>query len=723
MESYISSISNIAALLKTKVNLTSIKMDLGLRPGVSFLRVAEVLDPYGLCASSLTCGIEKLRQQYHPSLMVLGSRLCVLLKVLHRRRVVYVLDPCRGIVAVQYAELSSHWDGLLLAVYPANTHGHATSTDASGLEKDLPTPEKKAEQTRHLVRGAFVSMALQFKGPLANGLALALGSFGLTLVMPLFSQAILDEVLTLRDETTLWTCVTGMILATVLSVGVAVAKTLVLSEFSYRYDQLFSSQFYRHALSLSTRFFGSKKAGKILARLQEIWTIRDFVSGSSIQSFTDVFSILIFTAVLFFYSWKVAVIPVLSLPIMILVRMCFKRRLAHNYDATFEADSASKSLLTEQISAITTVKALGAESSTRKSWETAFLRGVQSKRKAQLDVTAIGGLTGFLSRVTSVAGLWVAATLALQGELSLGQLFAISMYLEYIVSPISNIAGIFSKLEQVRTAFHKLSDVIQAEPEQPVTKTLQTYSLALKGKIKFERVSFRYSEDSPWVLRDVSLTIYPRQLVAVVGRSGCGKTTLANLIAGNLRPSKGRIYFDDFDSSFLSLASLRQQLGFIIQQRDLFSGTILENIAYADDAPVEESVDWAAREANAADFITALPTGYRHYLGEGGLGLSGGQMQRLSIARTLYRQPKILLMDEATSALDFESEKMILQNMKEILASKTAVVIAHRLSTIRNADNILVMKDGEIIEQGAHSELIRAGGHYSELFSNRPGEA
>ena len=318
-----------------------------------------------------------------------------------------------------------------------------------------------------------------------------------------------------------------------------------------------------------------------------------------------------------------------------------------------------------------------------------------------------------------MVGFWVAASLALEGQLSAGALLAITMYLDNLVAPAANVADIFSRFEKVRVAVRKLADLTEAKTELPAEAAHTTYSFQLKGKIRFERVSFRYNDSAPWVLRDVSFTIYPRQVVAIVGKSGCGKSTIANLIAGNLKPTSGRIFYDDYDSSFVSLPSLRRQVGFIMQSRDLYSGTIRENVAFNDDNPVDADIEEAARQASALDFIRANPAGLNHWLGEGGLGLSGGQAQRLTIARTLYRKPNVVLMDEATSALDAASESAVMDNLRTLLAGKTMVIIAHRVSTIRRADNLLVFKDGELAEQGQHEELIQANGVYQELFESR----
>jgi ATP-binding cassette subfamily B protein len=290
------------------------------------------------------------------------------------------------------------------------------------------------------------------------------------------------------------------------------------------------------------------------------------------------------------------------------------------------------------------------------------------------------------------------------------------MYVSQMIKPSLLLSGTFVIIGRFITSLDRILEFLQKRQEQPVSGVLATHSFRLKGKIRLENVSFRYDEQSPWILHELSFTIYPNQVVAIVGRSGGGKTTLANLIAGNLKPTTGRIFFDDFDSSFLSSSALRHQIGFIMQENKLFAGTLAENIAYFDDISEADDVQLAAGRSGIAEFIQSLPLKYGYRLAECGIGLSGGQRQKISVARTLYRSPGIILMDEATSALDAESESTLVENMKEVLQGKTAIIIAHRLSTIRNADRILVLEEGKLVEEGGHTDLLNRSGVYSELF-------
>ena len=690
-DSYICTLLNVAALSGAAINAGSAELEFRMMKKITALSLSEIIEPYGFYVRELKCELASLDRQPMPSLCLFGTRLCGLLKVTGSQ--VVLLDSARGTVQVSRIEFSKLWNGSVLEMSKADVG--------------------------HEARNTITDILWKFKPTLANVVLLSLGAFGLNLIIPLFSQHILDEVLSLRDERMLVTCITGLVLTTFFNVAVLVAKQLTLSEFSFRYDTKLSVFFYRKALSLPTRHFQNKKVGEILTRLSEIWIIRDFLSGQTLQAFTDFFSILVYAIVLCFYSWKIALIPLALFLVVGMLRYATRESFQKKHSSVFDAETRTKSLLSEQIGAIGTIKALGAESVFSQRWEEAFLSQIKVFISLQRHSAAVQTTVSFLAQVTRVCGVWIAADFALKGEFSAGQILAISMYLDAVIGPVASIASLFSQLERVKVAFRKVEEIMGAASEHSRQRALVTHSPILSGKIKFDRVNFRYSDDSPWVVQDLSFTIYPKQVVAIVGRSGCGKTTLANLISGNLKPTSGRIFFDDFDSGFLSLTAIRKQIGFIMQSADLFSGTISDNIAYSDVSPEDEEIEQSAIEGNAAEFISKFPAGYKHYLGEGGLGLSGGQKQRVSIARTLYRKPKILLMDEATSAMDADSERKILENMKQILKGKTAVIIAHRLSTIRGADKILVMKDGQIIEDGNHADLLKKSGYYSELFEGQ----
>ena len=689
--SFVASLSNVATLKGIAFNIGSAETEFQMVRNVNALALSEIGEPYGLYFRELKCRVDELSRQRLPALCMFGTRMCGLLAI--RNKDAFLLDPAKGAVRVPLVDFAPHWEGTILEVSHAEVEGGA--------------------------KAAFFGAIGKFKPTLTNVVLLSLGAFGLNLLIPLFSQHILDEVLSLGDRRMLITCVAGLVLTTFFNVAVMVAKQLALSEFSFRYDHRISAYFYRKALALPGHFFHTRKVGEILARIAEIWIIRDFLSGQSLQSITDVFSILVYAGVLCFYSWKIALVPLALFVVVAALRFLTKDSFQRKHTESFDADTRSKSIMSEQIGAIGTIKALGAERVFSKRWEEAFLTRIRLFTRLQNHSVAVQTTVSFLAQATRLCGIWIAADLALNHEFSAGEILAISMYLDGVIAPVSSIASIFSQIERVKVAFQKIGEIMDANSEQSSGRAMLTHSPILNGKIKLDRVSFRYKDGSPWAVRDLDLTIYPKQVIAIVGRSGCGKTTLANLIAGNIRPTTGRIIFDDFDSTFLSLSSIRKQTGFIMQAAELFSGSIGENIAYSDTSPIDEDVEHSAIEGNAAEFIAKFPAGYKHFLGEGGLGLSGGQKQRLSISRTLYRKPKILILDEATSALDAESEKRILENMREILKGKTAVIIAHRLSTIRSADRIFVMKDGHVVEEGNHADLLKKGGHYAELFESQ----
>lgn len=720
--SFRTSIVNIALMRRVELSATSVQTQLKMSRSISFLRIAEVLEPHGFATRIASTDDKSLKRMSLPGLIMVGPRLCILVRAPNFRGEVVVHDPIRGYVLVDAKELRKLWDGTMLKVETVpmiSTVPPHEKAKNSKTEIAVKTKDESAKDRRRAVRKEFERHVLNSKWLLASALMISFGLLGLNMLMPLFSQGILDEVLTLRDLDTLWSYITGMLLIVVFLFVGSVTRSLVLAEFGYRFDHQFSVRFYRHALSLPSSFHENEKPGDTLTRIREIQAVREFFSEVSVSSIVDLLSILVYSIVLFFYSWKVAVIPLALIPLSLGTRKIFGPAMNRAYDASFRHTTKAQSLIAEQVSSMATLKAVGAERVSQEAWEKAFLERVLANRRAMIHESSVSGIVGLLSKFSQLAGIFLASSVALSGDMSLGELFAVTMYLGLVVSAVGNVSSVFGRLEELKVSLEKLGDIFLSEEETTREQAATAVTRELRGKIRFEKVSFRYDADTPWIFENISFTIFPRQVVALVGRSGCGKSTLANLIAGNLKPTSGRIFFDDFDISFLSREARRKQLGFIIQSSQLFAGSIASNIAFSDTSPDQQWMEEVSKQSNATEFVEKFPTAYKQFLAEAGLGLSGGQGQRLNIARTLYRVPKILIMDEATSALDSSSEREVLGNMTKWMAGKTAIIIAHRLSTIRSADRILVMKDGELVEDGSHASLLKAGRHYAELFQDQ----
>jgi ATP-binding cassette, subfamily B, bacterial HlyB/CyaB len=535
------------------------------------------------------------------------------------------------------------------------------------------------------------------------------------LATPLIFQNVIDKVLVHRGLSTLEVLVAGLALISIFEVTLSALRTYLFSHTSNRIDVELGARVFHHLLWLPLSYFASRRVGDSVARVRELETIRQFLTSSSITLVLDLCFAVAFVGIMFAYSALLAWVVVGGLPLYALLSVGVTPAFRTRLEEKFRRGAENQAFLVESITGIETVKAMAVEPLMQRQWEEQMAAYVSASfRAAQVGNIATQATT-LLSKATTVITLFLGAGLVIRNRLSVGELVAFNMLAAQVSAPVLRLAQVWQDFHQVRIAVARLGDILNTPPE-PRSAAHQAGAATLAGDIEFERVSFRYGPDSQPVLRDINLKISAGQVVGIVGPSGSGKSTIAKLVQRLHLPDSGRVLVDGFDTALVDPAWLRRQIGVVLQESILFNRTVRENIALIDPAIALEQIVAAARLAGAHEFIMRMPHGYDTPIGERGVSLSGGQRQRLAIARALLANPRILIFDEATSALDYESESMIQANMREIVSGRTVIIIAHRLSTVRNADRILTIDEGSIVEDGPHEQLVSDNGRYANLY-------
>jgi ATP-binding cassette, subfamily B, bacterial HlyB/CyaB len=614
---------------------------------------------------------------------------------------VWVADPARGFRKLSVEEFERGWNGTCLTFVPRQDLAQVGASHSPWVRfARYLLPYKKI--LLHLFMATFV---IQILG----------------IVPPMIIQNILDGVIVHQNVNLLHLLIVGLIISNLFTQLTATIRASLANFMVRKLDFTMMSQFFRHTLSLPYSFFAKRKTGDIFARFQENQTIRAFLTESTITTVLNLLMIFIYFTVLFLYNVRLTllliafVIPILALTVLVTPKV---KKFARE---VFGATTDAKSYLMEALGGAETVKGMGIERPVRLKWETKYAKALEVQYRAQSFNIKVGLAGQLLNGATTIAILWVGADLVLTRELTIGQLIAFNALMGSVLAPLMGMVGLWSLLNDASVAMERLGDVLDLEPEQkPEDLASRVVIPELQGEIRFDGVYFRYGDDeTSYVLENISVDIKPGELVAIVGRSGSGKTTLAKLLVGFYPPTEGRLTVDGYDIGVIDKEYYRAQVGYVMQSNLLFSGTVAENIAGSSDEPDRRRIEEVAKRADAHGFISKMPLGYSQVVGERGMGLSGGQIQRLCIARALYRDPRLLVLDEATSALDSQSESNIISNLDDILKGRTAVVIAHRLSTIMRADKILVLYEGKITEQGRHEELVERRGMYYELVQKQ----
>jgi len=539
------------------------------------------------------------------------------------------------------------------------------------------------------------------------------------LVTPLFFQVVMDKVLVHRGLTTLDVIAVGLLVVSVFEVVLSGLRSYVFAHTTSRIDVELGARLFRHLLHLPLGYFQARRVGDSVARVRELENIRAFLTGNSITVVLDVLFSVVFIGVMLFYSGWLTLVVLASLPLYFVIALLVTPLLRARLHEKFNRGAENQAFLVETVSGIDTLKSMAVEPQMQRRWDTQLASYVSAGFKSSTLSTLAHESTNLVGKLVTVGILWLGAKLVIEGQLTVGQFIAFNMLAGRVAQPIMRLAQLWTDFQQTGISVQRLGDILNAPTEAAGAKS----SLPpIAGRITFDRVNFRYRPDTPEVLKGITLDIAPGEVIGIVGRSGSGKSTLTKLIQRLYVPERGRVLIDGMDLTLIDAASLRRQIGVVLQENVLFNRTLRENIALADPGAPLEQVIQAAKLAGAHEFILELPEAYDTMVGEHGSTLSGGQRQRIAIARALINEPRILIFDEATSALDYESERIIQQNMSAICQGRTVIIIAHRLSAVRHANRILVMDHGQIVEAGTHAELLQHEvGHYSRLHRLQAG--
>lgn len=620
--------------------------------------------------------------------------------VIHKisEKEIIIADPAKGIVKYKPIEFFNIWTGILIIITP--TSDFKKGNEVKGVFTrffELLKPQKGL-----LIHIFLASILITVFG--------IIGSF--------YFKFLLDDIVpnNLKQSLTIFSI--GFVVLSIFKVIMEALRTQLLIHLGQKLDIPLMLGYYKHVINLPMNFFGTREVGEIISRFNDTSNIRQAISGVALTMMIDVFMVLIGGGILYSQSPSLFSLTIIPLFLYGIIVYSFKSSIEKVNRETMEKNSKLTSYLIESLNGIETIKAFNSEREVNLETEKRFIKLIKAifknERINNLQVT----FKRLVESIFAIIVLWIGSTQVLNGSISFGELLTFNALLAYFLDPIENIINLQPTVQTALVAAERLSEILDLELEKSEQEDKKIKPKSLKGNIEFKNVDFRYGTRN-LILKNINMTIKKGERIALVGESGSGKTTLAKLLLNFYKCENGEILVNNYNLLDINVESLRDKIAYISQETFLFNGTILENLMLGNPYLTYEEVIDACEKAQIHDFINSLPLRYNTLIEENGSNFSGGQKQRLSIARAILRKPEILIMDEATSNLDSITEKAIERTIHDFSEGMTTIIIAHRLSTIMRCDNIYILEKGEIKERGNHKDLIDNKGRYYKLWKEQ----
>jgi subfamily B ATP-binding cassette protein MsbA len=605
------------------------------------------------------------------------------------------------------------------------------STTKEGVPSKVTDASVVAVSPRASMTKLVLDLLRPYRGWLAIVFAAMLVEIAMSLLAPWPLKLVLDDALGHHQlpEWAAWAHDAGIgrhTMGVALFAGLATLVIAVLGAVATYIDNYYTAsvgqwvandlrvRIYAQLHRLSLGYYDSAKTGTLMSTITgDVSTVQSFASSSTLGIIVDMVTIVFMLGLMFWLDWDFTLIAIGVTPFLLMFVLRFKKAVKEVTREVRVKQSEVVAVVQEGLGSIRAIKAFGRQDLEVHHMQEASHATVAAALKARRVKSMLSPVVGVVVALCTAIVLWKGTALIIAGTMTAGALTVYLAYLSKFFKPVKDLAGMTSAIAQTTVALERIQAILSADdviPDRPGAAALGS----VRGEITFDHVAFGYAGE-PLVLTDVCFTIKPGQVVGIVGPTGSGKSTVVSLLPRFYDPTHGRVLIDGTDISGCKLSSLRSQVGFVLQETVLFRGTIRDNIAYGRPGASDEEVIAAAKLANAHEFISRMPHGYDSAVGERGDTLSGGQRQRIGIARAVIRNSPIMILDEPTAALDTESEKLVIEGLQQLMKGRTVIMIAHRLSTIRDADKIIVLKDGVVAEEGNNDELIARGGVYAEL--------